>query len=64
VVVRDESPPKVRIRVKAPPKPANPAYDGPHASLINKVWKEKNITSKVVAIGKEKDEDGKLVDVG
>jgi hypothetical protein len=64
VVVRDESPPKVRIRVKAAPKTAKLAYSGPHKELISKVFKEKNITYKVVAIWKEKDEDGKLIDVG
>jgi hypothetical protein len=63
VVVRDKSPEKVRIRVKATPRPAKPAYDGPHKELIGKVFKEKNITYSVVAIRK-KDQDGKLIDVG
>jgi hypothetical protein len=64
VVMRDDSPPKVRIRVKAAPKPVQPTYDGPHKELIGKVFVEGKITYKVTGIGTEKDEDGKPVDVG
>jgi transposase InsO family protein len=55
--------PVVRIRVKAAPKPAKPAYQGVHKALLGKIFKDKNITYKVTGIGKEKDQNGDLVDV-
>jgi hypothetical protein len=56
VVARDESPPKVRIRVKAPPKPAKPAYERSWSARCSR-----RPSYKVTGIGKEKEEDDNLV---
>jgi hypothetical protein len=53
VVVRDEPPKEtVRIRVKPPSKPAKEST-GPNKELIGKTFTEKNITTKLLALGRK-----------